>query len=223
MFSQIALQWFEMLPGSLPTLPGMSWAHPRFTSLHSGLSLVHADMLAALPGSHGLGGGTPDLSPAHSGSPLVVTRHPMSGQIFAGAPRCSWRPLHQSSTLRDSTTLRFWSDNSETLPEAPRDKDELCWCWKYTGRIWWCKLRGWDCTTIEMHWEAMIGWTWRWKCSKFGDTLGDSDEVKLYMHSTAVREQVRQYSRIPWMFQIWRSTWGRSMGGTPDAQTRFTS
>jgi len=47
-----------------------------------------------------------------------------------GAPRYTWRPLHRSSKLRDLTTLGFWSDNSQTLPEAPSDQNTFCW-WRF--------------------------------------------------------------------------------------------
>ena len=32
------------------------------------------------------------------------------------------------SQLWDLTTLAFWSDNSQTLPEAPSDRNTFCWC-----------------------------------------------------------------------------------------------
>jgi len=38
------------------------------------------------------------------------------------APWCTWGPLHRYSKLWDLTTLGFWSDNSQTLLEAPSDK-----------------------------------------------------------------------------------------------------
>ena len=44
------------------------------------------------------------------------------------APRCTWRPLHRSSQLWDLTTLGFWSDNSQPLPEAPSDQNTFSWC-----------------------------------------------------------------------------------------------
>jgi len=47
--------------------------------------------------------------------------------LFAGAPRCTWWPLHRSSTLWDLITLKFWSNNSQILPEAHSVTDKFCW------------------------------------------------------------------------------------------------
>jgi len=44
-----------------------------------------------------------------------------------GAPWCTWRPLHWSSKLWVLTTLQFWSDNSQTLLEAPSDQNPFYW------------------------------------------------------------------------------------------------
>ena len=44
-----------------------------------------------------------------------------------GGPRCTLRPLCWSSQLWDLTTLGFWSDNSQTLPEAPCHIISFCW------------------------------------------------------------------------------------------------
>jgi hypothetical protein len=43
-------------------------------------------------------------------------------------PRCIWRPQHRWNILWDFTTLGFWSDNSQRLPEAPSNQNTLCWC-----------------------------------------------------------------------------------------------
>jgi len=53
---------------------------------------------------------------------------PGLSSALPGAPRCTWRPLHRSSKVWNLTTLGFWSDNSQTLPEAPSDKNTFCWC-----------------------------------------------------------------------------------------------
>jgi len=99
--SQTALQWFKVLLGLWSALSGMSLALPAANRLCHRRSQVLPGLWSALP----------DLSPA-----------------LLGAPRCTWRPLHQSSKLWDLTTLGFWSDNSQTLPEAPSDKNTFCWC-----------------------------------------------------------------------------------------------
>jgi len=61
--------------------------------------------------------------------------------VLLGALRCTWRPLHKSSNLWDMTTLGFWSDNSQTLPEAPSDQNSFCGChlittWLGQQAIW---------------------------------------------------------------------------------------
>jgi len=38
--------------------------------------------------------------------------------VLPAAPWCTWRPLHRSSQLQDLTTLGFWSNNSQILPET---------------------------------------------------------------------------------------------------------
>jgi len=53
-----------------------------------------------------------------------------------GALRCTWRLLNWSSKLWNMTTLVFWSDNSQTLPEAPSDQTTVCW---------------WDCVLHHHH------------------------------------------------------------------------
>jgi len=67
----------------------------------------------------------PDCSTVIRGAPRLVACAP---GLVVGAPRCTWWPLHRSSELWDLTTLGFWSDNSQTLPEAPCDKNTFCWC-----------------------------------------------------------------------------------------------
>jgi len=59
-----------------------------------------------------------------------------------GAPRCNWWPLRRSSQLWDVTTLGLWSDNSQTLPEAPSDIISFCWWLSVvTSWIWPLRLR----------------------------------------------------------------------------------
>ena len=112
-FSQTALQWFQVLLGLSPVLPGLLPPLPQVLPTLSGvlpacqnlLSVPPAllstlpDLLLALPGDFRW---TPDLLYPHI--------------YFAIAPRCTWRPLHQSSQLWALTTLGFWSNNSQTLP-----------------------------------------------------------------------------------------------------------
>jgi len=48
--------------------------------------------------------------------------------VLPAVPRSTWRPLHQSNQPWDITSLGFYSDNSQILPEAPRVKNTFCWC-----------------------------------------------------------------------------------------------
>jgi len=47
-------------------------------------------------------------------SPDLLSRNRFS----TCASTCTWRPLHWSSKLWDLTTMRFWSANSQTVPET---------------------------------------------------------------------------------------------------------
>jgi len=78
--------------------------------------LALSGLLSVLPGAHW----------------LVVG----ASRFDASTPRCTWRPLHWSSQLRDMTIMGFWSDNSQILPEGPRDKNALCW-WLWSLVFWW--------------------------------------------------------------------------------------
>jgi len=60
--------------------------------------------------------------------PGLLSALPGLSPTLPGAPRCTWRPLHRSSTLWDWTTLGSRSNNSQTLPEAPSDQNTFCWC-----------------------------------------------------------------------------------------------
>jgi len=91
-----------------------------------------------------------------------------------GALRCTWRPLCQSSQLWDLTTQRFWSDNSPTLPEAPRGSQRLPeaprgsqrhkyillmeYAWKFTWRRLECSLGSIQQSSVgvcyQMQWGA---------------------------------------------------------------------
>jgi len=117
-FSQTALQWLEVLPALSLVLPGT----PRL--------VVSAARLVISPPRLVIG--APKWSqascPCSQVLPWLLPDLPCPPGFVASAPKCTWRPLHQSSTLRDLTTLVFWSDNFQTLPEAPRDKNPFCWC-----------------------------------------------------------------------------------------------
>ena len=67
-----------------------------------------------------------DVLPGLSALPGVWLSLPGLSPALLGAPRRTWRPLHRSSKLWDLTTLGFWSDNSQTLQEAPRDQNTIC-------------------------------------------------------------------------------------------------
>jgi hypothetical protein len=41
-------------------------------------------------------------------------------RFVASVPRCTRRPLHRCSQLRDLTTLGFWSDNPQIHPNTPK-------------------------------------------------------------------------------------------------------
>jgi len=73
----------------------------------------------------------PDLSPALQG---LWSALPVLLPALPGAPMWTLRPLGRSSKLWDLTTLGFWSDNSQTLPEAPSDIIVFCWC-KYSSKL----------------------------------------------------------------------------------------
>jgi hypothetical protein len=56
--------------------------------------------------------------------------------VLPSAARCTRRPLLPFSKLWDLTTLRFWSDNSQTLPEAPSNQNTFCWCtWEWQWQV----------------------------------------------------------------------------------------
>jgi len=67
------------------------------------------------------------LTPALTGALLVVTRPPGSHRDVTRAPKTSWQQLRQSSHLWVLTTLGFWSNNSQTLPEATSNIVTFCW------------------------------------------------------------------------------------------------
>jgi len=129
-FSLTALQWFRMLPGLTSVVPGLSSVRPGMWWAHSGIS-------SALPGAprhfvdapRRVAGAlrcTQACCPCSQVLPWLSRDVLCPHRFVAGARRCSWRPLHPSCELWDWSTLRFWSDNSQTLPDAPRDKNASC-------------------------------------------------------------------------------------------------
>jgi len=59
--------------------------------------------------------------------PDLSSAQPCVSSAIPGAPRVSWQPHSQSSQLWGFTTLGSWSDNSQILPQVPRDKNTFCW------------------------------------------------------------------------------------------------
>ena len=53
-------------------------------------------------------------------------------RVVTSAPRYTWRPMHLSSQLWDLTTLGFWSDIFQTLPESRGDKNTFGWYLTWT-------------------------------------------------------------------------------------------
>jgi len=57
--------------------------------------------------------------------------------LLAAAPRCTWSPLQRSRKLWDLTLLGFWSDNSQTLRNAPSEHTAHCWYVRCDGPASW--------------------------------------------------------------------------------------
>jgi len=53
---------------------------------------------------------------------------PVLSPVHPGDFRSTWRPQCRPNQLWDLTTLGFWSDYSQTLPEAASDIITFCWC-----------------------------------------------------------------------------------------------
>ena len=72
-------------------------------------------------------------SPVLPGLSLVL---PVLSPVHPGALRFTWRPMCRSSQLWYLTPLGFWSDSSQTLPEAPSDIITFWWCRSHEIGAW---------------------------------------------------------------------------------------
>ena len=88
--------------------------------------------------------------------------------------------------------------------------------WRSSQRPWSSEVRdalgGRDRVSSEMHWEARIEWTRRYRprlwSSKVGDALGGRDRVNSEMHLEAVIEQVWRCTGRPWLREFGDALWG---------------
>jgi len=76
-------------------------------------------------------------------------------QALPCVPRCRWRPMHWFCQLWDLITLGFWSNNSQILPDVPRDINTFC------GGIEWRNAIIID-FHIQFNYGEPAGRSWRW-------------------------------------------------------------
>jgi len=112
-FSQTTLHQLQLLPALWLALPVLS---PALPVLFSALPIV---------------------SQACTGSLLVLPDIQYPGRFLTATPRCAWWSLYQSRLLWYLTTLGFWTDNSQILPDALNDNNKYCWCRCSLGGSWW--------------------------------------------------------------------------------------
>ena len=128
---QSVLKSFEVLPGLLLVLPGAPRlvvgalrpviGPPRIIAGVSRCSETCCWCFQMLPLF------SPDLFSPH--------------RFFTSALRYTRRPLHRSRTLCDLTTLESLSDNFQTLPDSPTNKNIFC---RWTLDTNWNPFRYWE-------------------------------------------------------------------------------
>jgi len=121
------------------------------------------------------------------------------------------------SELRDTLALSY-SENLEIHLEAVIEQVLTS-----TGRRWSSELRdapgGRNQGSLEMHWKAIIVRILRPRLVEFIDALGGRNQVKLW-DALAGRDWASLEMHLEAMMeQDWRSTWRRSIGGSPGAAT----
>jgi len=77
-----------------------------------------------------------------------------------------------------------------------------------------------DQSSLQMHWEAVIEWVWRYtwrpRWSELRDALGGRDRLSLEMHWEAVTERVWRCTCRPWSSEIGGVLGGGRFGGRRD-------
>lgn len=84
-------------------------------------------------------------------SPILISPY----RLFPSVPRCTCWPLYQSGQLCNFTSLAFWSDNVQMIPEVPHDKNIFCW-WS-TGGTDCSNDDKWPCIRITLVKDQLVG------------------------------------------------------------------